>query len=172
MVEVEGATAGALELQQRLSELGLTTENHRVLMLLPLVYVAWADGKMEELEIEQILEFARQRLYFPPSVSLVLQDWLATAPTKEYVEKGLSSLLDIALDEAQLSVDVSELQDLVLHAESIARATSLALDQPLSITPEEHQAISEIADMLQVDSGRTWNQVLEEVKSQRLPKFA
>ncbi len=157
------------EVKRRLLEADLPTDSHRVLMLLPLVYVAWADGKMEHVEVERIFEFAREHLHFPPAAERQLKRWLLEPPSKDYVQRGIGSLLDIALDEQELAVDVSELQGLVLHAEAIARATAGDLDLPSSITAEEHAAIEEIARMLEVDNGKTWADVLEEVKSQRAP---
>jgi hypothetical protein len=38
------------ELERTLSDLGLKPQTYRALMLLPLVYVAWADGKMDHVE--------------------------------------------------------------------------------------------------------------------------
>ena len=43
------------ELERTLSDLGLKPQTYRALMLLPLVYVAWADGKMDHVESRHIL---------------------------------------------------------------------------------------------------------------------
>jgi hypothetical protein len=158
-----------LELEQTLASLGLKRSTYRALMLLPLVYVAWADGKIEHVELTRILEFAHARLHLTPDTVAVLERWLHEAPSVSYVEQGLQGLLGIALREDMLDVDVDELPDLVVHAESIARATADAFDDPSAVTPEEEIAIGEIARLLEVDGGTTWKRVLESLRTQRPP---
>jgi hypothetical protein len=157
------------ELESTLSGLGLDRSTYRALMLLPLVYVAWADGGVQNVERELILRFARQRLHLTPETTKVIQGWLEKAPTKEYIQLGLQGLLGIALDESMLEVDVSELPDLVLHAEALAAATAETLHDPTSVTPEEEEALAEIAALLQVDSGSPWKSVLDAVRTMRPP---
>jgi hypothetical protein len=157
------------ELERNLAGLGLTRSTYRALMLLPLVYVAWADGSVQNVERELILKFARQRLHLTPETTKVIEGWLENAPTKQYIESGLQGLLGIALDEHMLEVDVSELPDLVVHAEALAAATAETLHDPTSVTPEEEQALAEIAVLLQVDSGSPWKSVLDAVRTMRPP---
>jgi tellurite resistance protein len=160
---------GRAELERTLSELGLKPQTYRALMLLPLVYVAWADGKMDHVEVSHILEFAGRRLHLTPETAAVVDRWLKEAPSRAYVERGLQGLLGIALDEHMLEVDVSELPELVLHAETIAAATGDALHDPNSVTPEEEEALREIARLLEVESGDTWKGVLDSLRTQRPP---
>jgi hypothetical protein len=157
------------ELERTLNGLGIEPASHRVLMLLPLIYVAWADGKMDGVEIERIERFARDRLHFTAATSEVLDRWLHQAPAREYVERGLMGLLGVALDEDMLEVDVAELPDLLVHAESIARATADALDDPNAVTAEEEQALAEIARLLEIDGGATWKQLLDGLRTVRPP---
>lgn len=164
------SAANSAELEQTLVGLGLKRSTYRALMLLPLVYVAWADGKIEHVELTRILDFAQRRLHLTPDTTAVLERWLHEPPSQAYVESGLQGLLGLALDEQMLDVDVDELPDLVVHAEAIARATADALDDPNAITPEEEVALGEIARLLEVDSGATWKRVLESLRTQRPPQ--
>lgn len=166
------ASPDRAELERTLADLDVGPSSYRALMLLPLVYVAWADGKMEGLEIERIERFAREHLHFTADTARVLHKWLAEAPPRQFVERGLTGLLGVALDEELLDVDVSELPDLLLHAETIARSTADALDDPTAISPEEEQALADIARLLQVDGGSTWKQVLLTLRTQRPPRPA
>lgn len=159
----------ASELERNLAGLGLTRSTYRALMLLPLVYVAWADGSVQNVERELILRFAKQRLHMTSETTKVIEGWLERAPTKEYIEAGLQGLLGIALDERMLEVDVDELPDLVVHAEALAAATAETLHDPTSVTPEEEEALAEIAALLQVDSGSPWKSVLDAVRTMRPP---
>jgi hypothetical protein len=166
------SAAGRLELEQTLVGLGLKRSTYRALMLLPLVYVAWADGKIEHVELTRILAFAQARLHLTPDTTAVLERWLHEPPSQAYVERGLQGLLGLALDEDMLDVDVDELPDLVLHSEAIARATADALDDPNAITPEEEVALGEIARLLEVDGGATWKRVLDSLRTQRPPQVS
>jgi len=163
------SAAQRAELEQNLATLGLKRSTYRALMLLPLVYVAWADGKVEHVELTRILDFAQARLHLTPDTTAVLERWLKEPPSATYVEQGLQSLLGIALNEDMLDVDVDELPDLVVHAEAIARATADALDDPNAVTPEEEVALEEIARLLEVDGGATWKRVLETLRTMRPP---
>jgi hypothetical protein len=153
------------ELEETLATLGLERSTYRALMLLPLVYVAWADGKLEHVEVERILQFAQARLHLTPGTVAVLERWLHEPPSASYVEQGLQGLLGIALREDMLDVDVDELPDLLLHAEAIARATSDAFEDPSAVTAEEEVALGEIARLLEVDGGSTWKRVLDTLRT-------
>ncbi|HEY4158978.1 MAG TPA: hypothetical protein VGM29_12805 [Polyangiaceae bacterium] len=159
-----------MELERTLMSLGIRPSSYRALMLLPLIYVAWADGKMESVEVEHIRRFARDRLHMTPDTVAVLDNWLREAPSQTYVEVGLQGLLGVALDEDFFEVEVAELSDLLVHAEQIARATADALDDPTAVTAEEEVALGEIARLLEIDGGTTWKQVLEALRTHYPPK--
>lgn len=147
-----------------LQALGFTPKNYRVLMLLPLVYVAWADGKMEDVEIERIDEIARERMLIHPSGLRILDGWLTKRPTEDYFREGLEDLFLLAqTEEGEPLVSPEELHALLTHAESIARATATALDAPTSVTPEEESALRDIAEALHVDNGSSWRRLLDDL---------
>jgi hypothetical protein len=152
-----------------LGEIGLTPATYRCLMLLPLVYVAWADGTVQNIERDLILDFASRRLHLTPQTTAVLENWLTERPSRSYIESGLSGLLGIALDEHMLEVDMDELPDLIVHAEALAAATAEALNDPTSVTPEEVEALAEIARLLQVDSGMPWKSVIDALRTRPPP---
>jgi hypothetical protein len=150
-----------------LLRLGIDSENYRVLMLLPLVYVAWADGKMEHVERQRILWLARKHFRIGDSGAGVLEHWLARPPSREYIEQGLHELFALARRPDVLEIELSDLQDLLLHAEAIARSTAAALDEPSAVGPAEERALSDIARMLGVDNGVSWATLLREIDESR-----
>jgi hypothetical protein len=151
-------------LRDSLASLGITAENHRVLMLLPLVYVAWADEKMEDVEIERIDKIAKERFYLSKSGFDLLDSWLEKPPTVDYFNQGLQDLFLLAqTEESEPLVHPEELHDLLVHAEAIARATAHALDAPTSVDFREEQALTEIAEILGVDNGVSWRKLLDEL---------
>ena len=152
------------ELQQSLERLGITPGNYRVLMLLPLAYVAWADGHMEEVEIERIDAIAKDRLYLDLEGLKILDGWLTCQPSQEYFDQGLQDLFLLAqTDEGEPLVYAEELQEFLSHAEAIARATARALDSPTSVSSEEEQALALIAKVLGIDNGTSWRKLLDEL---------
>jgi len=151
-------------LKNSLSALGLTAETYRVLMLLPLVYVAWADGLMDDAEIERIDEIAKTRFHLGPRGLSLLDGWLFERPTKEYFDEGMQDLFYLAqAEDGEPLVHPEELHDLLVHCESIARASGHAFDVPTGVTKQEEDALSEIAKILRVDNGVSWGRLLDEL---------
>lgn len=120
-----------------LSPLGVDAVSHRALQLLPLVYVAWADGKMEDVERERIEHIATERLFLGPAALRLLRSWLDRPLDAEFVREGIARLRLLAEDDPEPVIDRSELQELLEYAEWIARATAGAVDDPKAVTPEE-----------------------------------
>ncbi len=151
-------------LKNSLESLGFTAGNYRVLMLLPLVYVAWADGHMDDAEIERIDDIAKERFHLGAGGLEILDGWLAERPSKEYFDEGMQDLFLLAQSEdGEPLVHPEELHDLLVHCESIARASGHALDVPTSVSKEEEQALEAIAKILGVDNGVSWGRLLEEL---------
>jgi hypothetical protein len=156
-----------LDIKRDLVALGIDPQDYRVLKMLPLVYVAWADGKMEHVEHARIMEVALQRFQIGESGARILQHWLAAPPSRLYVERALGNLLGLAMAPDELDVKLEDLPELLLHAEGIARSTADALDAPWAVTPEEEEALAEIARVLCVDSGTSWAALLRELDGVR-----
>lgn len=147
-----------------LAQLGIKPEDHRILMLLPLAYVAWADGKMESVEIEKIDQIARERFLFRKSAVDILDGWLKERPTKEYFDEGMADLFLLAqTEDGEPLVHPEELYDLLHHASAIARASGRALDQKSAVVPEEEAALAEIAVAFGIDNGQPWRDLLDEL---------
>lgn len=156
-----------IEVRRDLERLGIAYEDYRLLMLLPLVYVAWADGKMETVEAHRIVWLARRRFGIGDSGIGLLERWLAAPPSREYIQHGLMELLFLARSPEVLEINLSDLQDLLLHAEAIARSTAAALDAPWAVGPAEEQALEDIARVLGIDNGVSWASLLRELDETR-----
>jgi hypothetical protein len=164
MAEVGPVSPSDTRLAKSLEALGITPGNHRALLLLPLVYVAWADHKMETVEIERIDHIAKHRLYLGPEAIACLDEWLIQAPDREHFLAGLQELFLLAqTEQGEPLVDAEDLHELLLHAEAIARATADALDAPTSVTVEEEAALNDIARIFGIDNGRSWRRLLDEL---------
>lgn len=146
-----------------LQRLGIPPRDFRVLKILPLVWVAWADGTLEPTEKERILEFATAHCHLSPAGIAVLDGWLSRAPSHHYVSEALRDLYKLAVAEDDPEVDTSELPGLLALAEAIARSTATALDHPASVDESEERALEEIARELHVDRGVSWARLLKEL---------
>ncbi len=144
---------------------GIDPEDYRVLKMLPLVYVAWADGVIEPLERERLFWLARYRFGVERDGERVLEEWLRRPPSYPYVRRGLRNLLALALAPDEVGIEHEDLRDLVLCAEMIARTTSAAPDSPWAVGPAEELALREISKVLRVDYGLSWASLLRELDS-------
>ena len=150
-------------LKKSFERLGIRPDDYRVLKLLPLIHVAWADGKMEDVERERIHSFAARNYDLSACGTAVLNGWLHSRPAQSYVTEGLDDIYRLARAEDDMEVDFSELPSLLSYAEGIARSTDEALDQPSAVTPDEERALDEIAAALHIDHGQSWARVLTEL---------
>jgi hypothetical protein len=152
-------------IKRSLSALGIDPDDYQVLKLLPLVFVAWADGTMEPIERERLVSLARNHFHVSDAGVSVLEDWIRWPPSLAYIRRGMRHLLALALAPDEIEIELEDLRDLLGHAEAIARTTSAAPDSPFAVGPEEERALAEIACTLHVDNGMSWASLLRELDS-------
>jgi hypothetical protein len=155
------------KMRKSFKRLGIPPRDYRVLKLLPLVYVAWADGKMAQVEKDRIRQLARHQYHLGPAGAALLDRWLEQPPTRAYVAEALHDIYFLARAVDELDVDYDELQALLGHAEALAHTSAEALDEPRAVTPEEERALEEMARELHVDRGESWTQLVREVNGAR-----
>ena len=151
------------KMKNSLERLGIPVDDYRVIKLLPLIYVAWADGKMERVKRERIHYFASREYELSAAGVAVLDRWLRERPSHAYVSEGLHDILLLARANDDMEVDFSELPALLSYAEGIGRSTALALDRPEAITVAADKALEEIARELGIDHGESWGKLLGEL---------
>src|SRR5688500_14013322 len=102
------------ELTEALAGLGLDRKNHRAVALLPLVEVAWADGRVQRAEKKLIGEIARR--YGVEPGDAWLQRWLAKRPSPTTFLAARTVLLALMARSGRSDVkapdDLDELLDL------------------------------------------------------------
>jgi hypothetical protein len=151
-------------MKKSFEHLGIPLEDYRVIKLLPLIYVAWADGKMEQVKRERIHYFASREYDLSAAGVAVLERWLTERPSHAYIAEGLRDILRLAQADDDLEVDFSELPALLSYAEAIARSTATALDRPEAVSGAADNALQEIARELGVDHGESWGKLLAELR--------
>jgi hypothetical protein len=108
---------------QSLREVGVTAESLTALSLIPLVAVAWADGKVQREEREAILKAANESdIAAGSDAEMLLNSWLNVQPGPELMEawKGYAACVKASLD-ATLFHQMSEA--ILNRAQQLAKAS-------------------------------------------------
>jgi tellurite resistance protein len=131
------------ELGAELQGFGIDETSRDALVLLPLVWVAWADGTVDAAERAIILELADKHVHLGAEGARVLANWLAFAPEKERLERAAALL--VALDHR---VRADEREDLVDFCRRVAEATGSLFGRT---SPPEREAIELVAHSLAIE---------------------
>jgi len=152
------------ELLGALAELGINEDNYQVLSLLPFVLVAWSDGKVQRAEKSKIVELARANGLLAGGES-VLEDWLRDQPLPEYYDKGFKTLVELARRERGIGSEMNaqSLRELVDLSSDIASAAGGLFGKAWSVSDAEKTALSDVAEMLSIDDGQSWKELLEDL---------
>jgi uncharacterized tellurite resistance protein B-like protein len=103
-------------LVDRIEQLGFTGDSARVLDVLPLVHVAWADGRTDQRERAAVLAVLDQRGIAKDSdAALLIESLLEERPSETFMAESLALLFDLAAKNGNdgkslvgLCVDVGE----------------------------------------------------------------
>jgi hypothetical protein len=151
------------KMKQSLERLGIHPADYRVLKLLPLIYVAWADGKMDQVKKERIHGFAAREYELSAAGVAVLERWLSTRPTPAYIAEALHDIFLLAQANDDIEIDFSELPGLLFYAETIATEAGNKLSPTGHASPSAEEALAEVARELHIDHGESWAKLLEEL---------
>jgi hypothetical protein len=131
------------ELLRELRELGFTPETVRLLPLLPVLQVAWAEGGVSTAERDLLVRLARSRGVTEGSAAdQQLAAWLAAAPPESVFSRG-TRLIRAMLESTAVTTDLSA-DDLVGYCEQIAAASGGMLGIG-RVSSEERALITRIA---------------------------
>lgn len=137
------------EILQELEGLGFRRATLPLLHLVPLIYVAWAEGFVTEKERKRILEIARIRGVKEGSLAdEQLQEWLSERPAEDFFENCFSiirTFLEALPEEQEEAVK----RDLVWYATRVASASGGLLGFWGAISNEEQAAIDHITTELE-----------------------
>jgi hypothetical protein len=149
-VEAREALAAAsgitddVNLLDRLAALGIRAETLAALTLIPLVEVAWADGKMEARERDAILRGAESSGIEPGSASYgLLEIWTRDRPAPELMDSWKSYIGALA---GELSADQKwHLEEKIVgRARSVAESAGGFLGLGSKVSPEEERVLGEL----------------------------
>ncbi len=141
-------------LTHELAALGIDEESWRLVALLPLVQVAWADGEIQPMERKIIVGVARKRGMAEEQGIQVLEGWLSFRPSTETFARAQRLLRELAGNR----MSNEELGQIVTFCDSVTQAASGLLGED-PVTDAERDAVEEIVTMLGVQESPEWGQV-------------
>jgi tellurite resistance protein len=134
------------ELTATLESLGLGRDNHRAVVLLPLIEVAWADGRVQTAERLRIVQIARQ--YGFDGKSAWLTRWLRRRPSHKTFLAARTALLDLMARSGHGEEPIASLDDLINLCVWIAEAAGGLFGLAFTVERSERECIEQIAASL------------------------
>jgi tellurite resistance protein len=147
-----------VDIDSWLKELKVPREAYRVVSLLPLAYVAWADGKIQKAERDLIMRIAKERGLLDHGGAEALERWLSEPPSKTQLKKDLGVLNELARNERLMGDELGadQVQLLLAWCQDVADAAGGLLGLKKARTDGETAALKTIASTLDVRSARQW----------------
>ncbi|MEN0062956.1 MAG: FHA domain-containing protein [Myxococcota bacterium] len=139
------------ELEQELAHMGIQRASARVIALLPLVEVAWADGAIQDGERAVILEAAKTRYGLDAAGLTMLDGWLASPPDTEFVDRGRQVLAALC----RYNLAGAPCHDVVTLSREVALAAGGFFGFG-AIEASEAKVIDDIARTLNIAANRPW----------------
>jgi len=151
-----------MDVEGWLKELRVPREAYRVVSLLPLVYVAWADGKIQKGERDLILRIARERGMLDDGGEDALARWLSEPPSKQQLKANLAVLNELARSDRKLQEEfgADEEQLLLAWCQDVADAAGGLLGLKSARTDAEKAALKTIAGALDMSNATQWRAAL------------
>jgi uncharacterized tellurite resistance protein B-like protein len=107
------------EIVDRIEALGLSGDSVRVLDVLPLVHVAWADGKIQKGERAAVLAILERRgIPANSDACLLIEGLLERRPSETFFSQSLALVRDLAARSGAETADVVDLCARVAEASS------------------------------------------------------
>jgi len=148
------------QLKAGLEELGIDEDSWRLVALLPLVQVAWADGEIQPMERRIILGVAQTRGLAEGAGLAKLQGWLTDRPSAEAFHTARELFKGLATGLGDEGTGL--LGEIVAFSEGVAQAAGgLFGEDP--VTDPERDALQEITTMLGVEDSPSWAELCEDL---------
>lgn len=148
-----------------LERLDIPADRAEALALMPVCYVAWADGPPSRRVAWRVHRLAQHLLHGSQAeVRAVVAPWLVAPPAPETVSEACDVLRRLAAAPDEHNVTFVELAALPCYAEWVARANGRRVDAPRAVTPSQARALQQLGAWLAVDVGEPWAVVIEELE--------
>ncbi len=155
-------------IEERIDEMGLSHDAEFLLMLLPLVHVAWIDNHLHPSEARYIKKVAHSH-GLSREGEAILEGWLRELPPHEYTQKGMTLLRELA-QRGQGEVTVEHLQQLIVYSNRVAKSAGGLFNSLFKVSKSEKTLLNEIAAVFCVESidwnqsGLTWEEIQSDLE--------
>ncbi len=148
------------EILNDLQELGYTPETLNLLHLVPLVQVAWAEGRVSSRERELIVEAASERgIKEGTAAYKKLNEWLTKRPDEEFFERTLM-ILGAIIESLPAEKRAADESTLLSYCERIAEASGGILGIG-RVSDKERKALKQIAYELERNHRDAASEIIE-----------
>jgi tellurite resistance protein len=157
------------ELRAELAQLGITEKNLALVAVLPLVQVAWADGKVQSAERKIILKAAENFQVNDPDSKALLESWIKKDPGFDAHDRALKVLRALAARKGAFGVRVTPrtLEGVITLCERVAEATGGLFGLMFTMEASERDAVANIAQALVLKDGKVarpgWDTLIGEL---------
>ena len=149
------------EILQDLQELGFNRETVKLLHLIPLIQVAWADGQVTSKQLAKVLEIAREGGIAPEGAAFQqLLEWINNRPSEAFFQNSLR-LIQAMLEGLSPEEQANSKTSLVSYCTSVAAASGGLLGFGRKISAAERSHIEQIAGELEDSNKDAVRQMLE-----------
>jgi len=143
LTEISGITDGAV--LDKLVSLDIEPDTWAAISVVPLVEVAWADGKVDDKERRAVLSAAEANGVFPGSPSYdLLESWLARRPNARLMEAWGEYIVDLCANLGEREKAAVK-EKVVGRAREVAQAAGGFLGLGPKTSPEEAVILEELA---------------------------
>ncbi len=137
------------ELLRDLQSLGYTHETLSLLYMVPLVYVAWAEGFISDLERKRIFSIAQSRgIQENSRTHSQLNNWLDEQPTEEFFQKSLG-IIQTLLHALPPDEEEKEKRELIAECHQVAEVSRNLWGYWGAIPKPEKEAINYVTAELE-----------------------
>jgi hypothetical protein len=142
-----------------LAELKVPRDAYRVVVLLPLIYVAWADGKVQGAEKSLILRIAREQGLLHNGGESALEYWLTQRPSEAQLKSDLAFLSELCRSDDTYAREFGsdDLQLLLAWCQDVADAAGGLLGLRGPRREGELSALKTIAAALDLTGAKHWH---------------
>ncbi len=148
------------EILNDLQELGYTPETLNLLHLVPLVQVAWAEGRVSSRERELIVKAASERgIKEGTAAYKKLNEWLTKRPDEEFFERTLM-IFGAIIESLPAEKRAADESTLLSYCERIAEASGGILGIG-RVSDKERKALKQIAYELERNHRDAASEIIE-----------
>jgi len=126
---------------------GINEETIAVMLLVPLVFVAWADGKVTDAERKRVVEIVSRYAHENSEASVgIIESWLKERPS-ESLWTAWAAYAEVLQQRSSPTASAMLADQLLTHAHSVAEVSTGFLSR-LRIDPEKQQSLDRLRKAL------------------------